>query len=143
MFRLHVGSALIKDILRSIPGSPSRRHPFAHTVGVEPEPNRKVIDKALITFKSMFPDLKDLKINQYWSGRIDATPDALPVIGEADSPKGFYFCTGFSGRGIGIGPIAGKVTAELIADSESSVDIHALRHSRFKDGDMDMIKAVV
>ncbi len=143
MFRLHVGSALIKDILRSLPGSPSRRHPFAHTVGVEPEPNRKVIDKALVTFKSMFPDLKDLKINHYWSGRIDATPDALSVIGEADSPKGFYFCTGFSGRGIGIGPIAGKVTAELIADGESSVDIHALRHSRFKDGDMDMIKAVV
>ena len=143
MFRLHVGSALIKDILRSLPGSPSRRHPFAHTVGVEPEPNRKVIDKALVTFKSMFPDLKNLKINHYWSGRIDATPDALPVIGEADSPKGFYFCTGFSGRGIGIGPIAGKVTAELIADGESSVDIHALRHSRFKDGDMDMIKAVV
>ena len=143
MFRVHIGSALIKGILRSIPGSPSRRHPFAHTVGVEPEPNRKVIDKALVTFKSMFPDLKDLKINHYWSGRIDATPDALPVIGEADSPKGFYFCTGFSGRGIGIGPIAGKVTAELIADGESSVDIHALRHSRFKDGDMDMIKAVV
>ena len=143
MFRLHVGSALIKVILRSLPGSPSRRHPFAHTVGVEPEPNRKVIDKALITFKSMFPDLKNLKINHYWSGRIDATPDALPVIGEADSPKGFYFCTGFSGRGIGIGPIAGKVTAEIIADGESSVDIHALRHSRFKDGDMDMIKAVV
>ena len=143
MFRLHVGSALIKDILRSLPGSPSRRHPFAHTVGVEPEPNRKVIDKALVTFKSMFPDLQDLKIEHYWSGRIDATPDALPVIGEADSPKGFYFCTGFSGRGIGIGPIAGKVTAELIADGESSVDIHALRHSRFMDGDMDMIKAVV
>ena len=143
MFRLHVGSALIKDILRSLPGSPSRRHPFAHTVGVEPEPTRKVIDKALVTFKSMFPKLQDLKINHYWSGRIDATPDALPVIGEADSPKGFYFCTGFSGRGIGIGPIAGKVTAELIADGESSVDIHALRHSRFMDGDMDMIKAVV
>ena len=143
MFRVHVGRALIKDVLRSLPGSPSRRHPFAHTVGAESEPNRKAIDKALITFKSMFPGLQDLKIEQYWSGRIDATPDALPVIGEADSPKGFYFCTGFSGRGIGIGPIAGKVTAELIADGESSVYIHALRHSRFKEGDMDMIKAVV
>ena len=143
MFRVHVGRALIKDVLRSLPGSPSRRHPFAHTVGAEPEPNRKVIDKALITFKSMFPDLQNLKIEHYWSGRIDATPDALPVIGEADSPKGFYFCTGFSGRGIGIGPIAGKVTAELIADGESSVDIHALRHSRFEEKDMDMIKAVV
>ena len=143
MFRVHVGRALIKDVLRSLPGSPSRRHPFAHTVGVEPEPNRKAIDKALITFKSMFPGLQDLKIEHYWSGRIDATPDALPVIGEADSPKGFYFCTGFSGRGIGIGPIAGKVTAELIADGVSSVDIHALRHSRFKEKDMDMIKAVV
>ena len=26
----------------------------------------------------MFPNLQNLKINHYWSGRIDATPDALP-----------------------------------------------------------------
>lgn len=143
MFKVHIGGALVMDILRSLPGSPARRHPFAHTVGKAPEPNRKVIDRALGTFKSLFPDQQGLRIEHYWSGRIDATPDALPVIGEAKSPKGFYFCTGFSGRGIGIGPVAGKVTAELIADGEASVDIHALRHSRFKEGDMDMIKAVV
>ena len=112
-------------------------------MGKAPKPNRKVIDRALGTFKSLFPDQRDLRIEHYWSGRIDATPDALPVIGEAKSPKGFYFCTGFSGRGIGIGPVAGKVTAELIADGEASVDIHALRHSRFEEWDMDMIKAVV
>ena len=143
MFKVHIGSALIKDILRSLPGSPARRHPFAHTVGNEPDPNRKVVDRALGTFKSLFPDQNALQIEHYWSGRIDATPDALPVIGEAKSPNGFYFCTGFSGRGIGIGPVAGKVTAELIVDGEASVDIHALRHSRFEEQDMDMIKAVV
>ncbi len=143
MFKVHIGGALVMDILRSLPGSPARRHPFAHTVGNAPDPNRKVVDRALGTFKSLFPDQQGLRIEHYWSGRIDATPDALPVIGEAKSPKGFYFCTGFSGRGIGIGPVAGKVTAELIADGESSVDIHALRHSRFEEQDMDMIKAVV
>ena len=143
MFKVHFGGALIKDILRSLPGAPARRHPFAHTVGVEPEPNRKVIDRALNTFKSLFPDQHYLTIERYWSGRIDATPDALPVLGEARSPKGFYFCTGFSGRGIGIGPVAGKVTAELIADGQPSVDVLPLRHSRFEERDMDMIKAVV
>ncbi len=143
MFKVHVGRTLVMDILRSLPGSPARRHPFAHTVGNAPEPNRKVIDRALGTFKSLFPEQQGLRIERYWSGRIDATPDALPVIGEAKSPKGFYFCTGFSGRGIGIGPVAGKVTAELIVYGESSVDIHALRHSRFEEQDMDMIKAVV
>ena len=99
MFRVHVGRALIKDILRSLPGSPSRRHPFAHTVGVEPEPNRKVIDKALITFKSMFPDLQDLKIEHYWSGRIDATPDALPVISGSRLPKGILLLHGVQRSG--------------------------------------------
>ena len=134
---------LIKDVLRSIPGSPARRHPFSHTVGVEPKPNRKVLDIALRNFRRLFPSLASLGIQRYWSGRIEATPDAIPVMGEVDGLQGFIFATGFSGRGFGMGPIAGLLTSELIVDGKPSLDIRNMRHSRFREGDLDKTKAVV
>ena len=143
LFKVHVGMELIKDVLRSIPGSPSRRHPFAHTVGVEPKPNRKVLDIAIRNFRRLFPSLASLGIQRYWSGRIEATPDAIPVMGEVDGLQGFIFATGFSGRGFGMGPIAGLLTSELIVDGKPSLDIRNMRHSRFREGDLDKTKAVV
>ncbi|MFQ5872228.1 MAG: NAD(P)/FAD-dependent oxidoreductase [Dehalococcoidia bacterium] len=143
LFRIHVGTELIKDVLRSMPGSSARRHPFAHTVGVEPKPNRKFLDRAIGNFRGLFPSLASLGVQRYWAGRIDATPDAIPVLGEVDRPKGFIFATGFSGRGFGMGPITGLLVSELIVDGRPSLDIHNMRHSRFREGDLDKAKAVI
>ena len=48
--------------------------------------------------------------------------------------KGFYFATGFSGHGFAMGPGTGRVMAELIVDGSASVDISAMRYSRFEEG---------
>ncbi len=82
-------------------------------------------------------------VQRIWAGRIDATADAVPIMGEVNTPKGFIFATGFSGHGFAMGPIVGKVTSELILDGKSSLDLHPLRYSRFKEGDMDQPKAVL
>ena len=76
----------------------------------------------------------DLRITETWAGYIDATPDALPVIGPADRPAGFVFATGFSGHGFGLGPIAGRLVAELVTDGKPSLDIRGFRFSRFAEG---------
>ncbi len=143
LFRVHVGRELLKDLLRGLPGSSAKRHPFAHTVGVEPKPNRVFLDRALGTFRGLFPSLGSLGVQRYWAGQIDATPDAIPVLGGVDRPKGFIFATGFSGRGFGMGPIAGLLMSELIVDGRPSLDIHNMRHSRFREGDLDRVEAVI
>lgn len=143
LFRIHVGRDLIKDVLRRLPGSSAKRHPFAHTVGVEPQPNKKIMDIAIKNFRHLIPSLDSLGIQRYWAGRIDATPDALPVLGEVDRPKGFIFATGFSGRGFGMGPIAGLLMSELIVEGRPSLDIHKMRYSRFREGDLDESKIVL
>ena len=74
----------------------------------------------------MFPTIADLDVTETWAGYMDATPDALPVLGTVERPRGFVFATGFSGHGFGLGPIAGRLVAELIADGKTSLDIHSV-----------------
>lgn len=136
MFSLRVGGELVKDVLRTLPGSKARAHPFAHTVDVEPEPNLQTAWKSLEGLKSMFPALEDVGIKHVFAGLIDSTPDAVPVMGEVDEPRGFFFATGFSGHGFALGPIVGRVMAELILDGSTQFDLRPMRFSRFKDGDL-------
>ena len=144
IFQLNVGRELARDVARALPGSSGRKHPFAHTVDVEPEPDRKTAVESIKGFVKLFPELYgEVKIRRMWAGNIDATPDAVPVIGEAEDLPGFIFSTGFSGHGFAFGPIAGKLLSELILDGQPSLDLHAFRHSRFAEGDMAEPKNVL
>ena len=142
-FKIHVGKELVQDILRFMPWSPTKKHPFAHTVGVEPEPNQDKVATTMQRFHKLFPSLESVGVKRVWAGRIDATADAVPVMGEVNNPKGFIFATGFSGHGFAMGPIVGRVISELILEGKPSIDLYPLRHSRFKEGDMDQPKAVL
>lgn len=142
-FKINLGNALLKDILRSLPGSSSKTHPFAHAVDVEPRPNRKFISQAMEHFGELFPALENIRVQRTWAGMIDATPDAVPVIGEVEQPRGLIFATGFSGHGFALGPIAGKLVSEIIVDGKSSIDLHKMRHSRFREGDLEKARSVV
>ena len=62
------------------------------------------------------------------------TPDMLPTIGAVDQPSGLVLATGFSGHGFGMGPIVGRLLAELIQNGEPSLNLDAFRFSRFHDG---------
>lgn len=144
IFHLNVGRELLRDVRRTLPGSEAREHPFAHTVDVEPDPDRATAVESIKGFVKLFPDLYgEVKIRRMWAGVIDATPDAVPVIGEADELPGFIFATGFSGHGFAFGPIAGKLLSELILDGRPSLDLHAFRFERFAEGDLAAPKNVL
>ena len=129
--------------MRSMPWSNAKKHPFAHTVGIEPEPNHNTVETMMERFINLFPSLASVGVKRVWAGRIDATPDAAPVLGTVANPRGFIFATGFSGHGFAMGPVVGKVISELILDGKPSIDILPLRHSRFAENDMDKPKAVL
>jgi glycine/D-amino acid oxidase-like deaminating enzyme len=143
LFRLRAGSPLVEDVATRIPGTRAHRHPFEHTVGVEPHPNAGTARRSLAGLHRLIPATRDVRIRRMWAGLIDTTPDVLPVLGEVDRPKGFIFATGFSGHGFALGPVAGLLLAELIAEGKPSLSLRGMDYQRFAEGRVGQPKSVV
>jgi glycine/D-amino acid oxidase-like deaminating enzyme len=143
LFRLRVGKPLFQDILRHLPPTATARRPFAHLVDQEPPPRQQTVQSSLALFKHHFPQFQQAAIARSWAGVIDATPDLVPVLGEVQSLPGFFFSTGFSGHGFGLGPGAGYVLAELIAKGQKVVDINAMRYERFAQRDLSTARKII
>ncbi len=88
---------------------------------------------SLKTMEGYFPKL-NWDILLAWSGVIDATPDALPIIDANLQPSGLIIATGMSGHGFGIAPAIGKAVAELVTNGSSKHDLSAFCLGRFRDG---------
>jgi glycine/D-amino acid oxidase-like deaminating enzyme len=143
MFRFHVGRPLVRSLAAALPGSRARRHPLVWDRAYEPAPNPAKVSRSFDELRRLLPRLPPLGIARRWAGYIDATPDLLPVLGAVAAPRGFVLATGFSGHGFAMGPIAGRLVSELIADGKTSIDISALRFSRFAEGAIGRPKNVL
>ena len=81
----------------------------------------------------VFPQLADVRIDHAWSGRLAITMNRLPHVGRL-APNGF-FAQGFSGHGVALTQIAGKLVAEAVAGTAERFDVLAgLRHRAFPGG---------
>ena len=133
LFRFHVGRPLLASVAAALPGSPARRQPLVWDRALEPVPNAGKVQRSLAELQRVLPALPPLGIAKSWAGYIDAAPDLVPVLGEVPAISGFVLATGFSGHGFAMGPIAGRLVAELIVDGKPSLDISGFRFSRFAD----------
>jgi glycine/D-amino acid oxidase-like deaminating enzyme len=136
LFRFHIGRPLLEDVASLVPWSERHRHPYSVNHAVEPKPNLKRVERGRQEFSRLFPSVPPLQVERAWAGNVDATPDAIPVIGAVERPAGLVVATGFSGHGFALGPITGRLVAELIVDGKPSLDLHAMRLSRFVEGDL-------
>ena len=105
--------------------------PFETERVLDPDPNLKFLAKAYQHMEHTFPQLKGVGISKRWAGMIDVTPDELPIISEVDEIPGLVISTGYSGHGFGIGLGAGKVTSELVRQSQPHVDLSGFSLNRF------------
>lgn len=108
--------------------------PFERMRVVNPEPSRVVIKDITDRLPKRFPALKNVQLAEAWAGMIDVTPDAVPVLGEADRLPGLYFATGLSGHGFGIGPAVGRIMADILTGRSPGHDLSRFKHQRFFDG---------
>jgi len=81
----------------------------------------------------VFPQLADVKIDFAWGGDVDITLNRAPHFGRL-APN-VYFLQGFSGHGIALTGIAGKMVAEAIAGTAERFDVFArIPHADFPGG---------
>jgi len=81
----------------------------------------------------VFPQLADVEIGPVWGGEIALTRNRFPDIGRI-APN-IYYAQGFSGHGVALSGVVGKVLAEAIAGESAGLDLFgAIPHRPFPGG---------
>ena len=87
-----------------------------------------------------FPQLARVKVEYAWGGFVDISMNRAPDFGRLPAAKrgaaqNVYYLQGFSGHGLALTGLAGRLVAEAIAGDASRFDVFArLRHRRFPGG---------
>jgi len=85
------------------------------------------------TMLGAFPDLADVPVEHAWGGYVAITANRLPHFGRLGTRT--LFAQGFSGHGVGLTSLAGRLMAEVVAGQEERFDLFArIRHLPFPGG---------
>jgi gamma-glutamylputrescine oxidase len=81
----------------------------------------------------VFPQLADVDVEYAWGGYVDITMNRAPDFGRL-APH-IYYLQGFSGHGIALTGIAGKLVAEVISGQAERFDLFTrIKHRNFPGG---------
>jgi len=81
------------------------------------------------------PILRDVPIDRAacWAGLYEMTPDKHPLVGWLDERT--FIAAGASGHGVMHAPAIGEVAAQMIVGEKTTIDVRALRPSRFDENE--------
>ncbi|HQU00867.1 MAG TPA: FAD-binding oxidoreductase, partial [Acetobacteraceae bacterium] len=83
--------------------------------------------------RRVFPQLHDAKIEYLWGGNVDITRNRAPHFGRVAA--NILFTQGFSGHGVALTGLAGKLAAEAISGQAERFDLIArIPHASFPGG---------
>lgn len=90
----------------------------------------------------VFPQLHDTGIEYSWGGMLDITLNRAPDFGRLQ--HNIYYLQGFSGHGMALAGMAGKLVAEALAGDAERFDLFTrLKHRPFPGGDLLRTPALV
>jgi gamma-glutamylputrescine oxidase len=91
-----------------------------------------------------FPQLEGVEVEYAWGGFVDISMNRAPDFGRLPDASNVYYLQGFSGHGLALTGLAGKLVAEAIDGDASRFDTFAqLRHRRFPGGRLLRTPALV
>ena len=103
----------------------------AELASLEAAPNYRRAEMLIPMARTLFPDLRT-DAHGNWMGCRPSTPDSLPVIGRAPHLADVYFAFGHGHLGLTLGPITGRLIADLAAGRSPPVDMNAYGAERFR-----------
>ncbi|MEE2717335.1 MAG: FAD-binding oxidoreductase [SAR324 cluster bacterium] len=81
----------------------------------------------------VFPQLEDVRMDYAWGGYVGITMNRAPNLGRL-APN-IFFAQGFSGHGVALAPLAGKLMAEVVSGTAERFDLLArIPHRPFPGG---------
>jgi gamma-glutamylputrescine oxidase len=91
---------------------------------------------------AVFPQLADLAVPHAWGGFVDITMNQAPDFGRVGC--NVYYVQGFSGHGLAMTLMAGKLVAEAIIGHSGRFDLMShIKHRRFPGGRRLRVPALV
>ena len=89
-----------------------------------------------------FPQLASARIEHSWGGFVDITMNRAPDFGRIG--RNVYYLQGFSGHGLALTGLAGRLVAEAMTGDASRFDVFArLQHRNFPGGHLMRTPALV
>lgn len=83
---------------------------------------------------SVFPQLASTRVDYAWGGTLAITRNRLPCFEEIS--KRFWSASGYSGHGVALATMAGRIVSNAIASNRSEFDLMAtIPHQSFPGGD--------
>ena len=103
---------------------------------------RNLIARIRNRMLAVFPQLADLAIPHAWGGFVDISMNKAPDFGRLG--RNIFYLQGFSGHGLALAGVAGKLVAEAVAGQAERFDLFArIRHRRFPGGTLARTPALV
>jgi gamma-glutamylputrescine oxidase len=98
--------------------------------GLDPLGTRRATRARML---KVFPQLTDVEVEYAWGGFVDITMNRAPHFGRI-APN-VYFVQGFSGHGMALTALAGRLMAEAIAGQAGRLDVFSrITHYDFPGG---------
>jgi len=109
---------------------------FAGTLemaGLDLSINRRRVQAILRAVPRYLPDLDpdQLELVEIWRGLRPCTPDGLPFLGRCRAYRNLTVAAGHAMIGLSLGPVTGRLAAQVVMDEEPTIDLTALRVERF------------
>ncbi|KAE9541921.1 FAD-binding oxidoreductase [Ursidibacter maritimus] len=89
--------------------------------GSDSSNNVDMVKKMRKNMLAVFPQLENVKIDYGWGGPIDMTLNASPHFGRIQ--PNIYFAQGFSGHGVALTGLAGRIIAEAIEGNDQRLSV--------------------
>jgi len=99
--------------------------------GIDETLKRKRIDAIVRSSAAFLKNWEPEEIELEWAGLRPYPSDGLPVIGAVPGREGLYVATGHGRMGITLGPITGKLTAQVILEGAAPRELEPFRIERF------------
>ncbi len=114
-------------------GSSLRIGGTMEVVGLDESIQRNRVDGIIEAVPRYFPDFtpEDFRDVPVWRGLRPVSPDGLPYLGRFGRYRNLTAATGHAMMGLSLGPITGKLVAELISGEKSSHDLSLLSPDRY------------
>jgi D-amino-acid dehydrogenase len=99
--------------------------------GLDLSINRRRVHAILKGARAYLGGLGDLELIEIWRGLRPCTPDGLPILGRTARYENLTIAAGHAMIGVSLGPVTGKLVAEVVCRQTPSLDISLLDPRRF------------